>query len=225
MEQDELAILEAELMRRQQAVPQGQVPQVAPQGQAPQVAHQASPMDELAILEQEMMRRQQANMPEGNAQSRVLEPLVTMGTGLMGELASGGTALYGAATGNPDIRASVEETQEDWTYKPRTKAGQQSMKFLGELLQPVGDALEATEDFLGDTAYDFSRAIGLEGYAPIAGAAATSLPTLALELLGLTGVKRGAKVAKPVIKQAGKLADNMYNGVEGTVQGWLVIQS
>ena len=72
------------------------------------------------------------------------------------------------------------------TYQPRTEDGQQGLQDAAEFMQPVGDAFIGASEYLGDAAYEATGS-------PALGAAAYSVPTMALEALGLKGVKAASK--------------------------------
>lgn len=74
--------------------------------------------------------------------------------------------------------------------QPKTEVGKAQQQALGEALQPVGEALTTAERFLGD---ETLRATGSPALATVA----HTLPTAALELLGLKGAKRAAAVKTP----------------------------
>jgi hypothetical protein len=73
---------------------------------------------------------------------------------------------------------AINRTQEAMTYQPRTELGQENIQAVGEFMQPVGDAFIGDSEYLGDAAYDATGS-------PALGAAAYSVPTMALEALGL----------------------------------------
>ena len=88
---------------------------------------------------------------------------------------------------------AVESTRNALTYKPRSDAGQSQQQALGELLAPVGEALSESEKFLGE------NTLKLTG-SPALAAMAHSLPTAALELIGVKGSKRLTSVKAPSSK-------------------------
>ena len=94
---------------------------------------------------------------------------------------------------------AVEATREALTFAPQTEAGQAQQQAIGETLAPVGEALSGAEKFLGD------ETLKLTG-SPALAAAAFSLPTAALELLGVKGSKRLTGAAKEPSKRAIKKA-------------------
>lgn len=77
---------------------------------------------------------------------------------------------------------AVEATRQALTYQPRTEEGIEQQQAIGEALQPVGEALSSAERFLGDNVLDITGS-------PALATLAHTLPTVALELLGIKGAK------------------------------------
>ena len=74
--------------------------------------------------------------------------------------------------------------------KPKTETGIAQQKAIGETLKPVGEALKSAESFLGE------ETLNLTG-SPALAAVAHTLPTAALEALGLKFSKRFTTVKAP----------------------------
>ena len=74
--------------------------------------------------------------------------------------------------------------------KPKTETGQAQQAAIGEALKPVGEAISSAERFLGDETLELTGS-------PALATLAHTLPTAALELLGLKGAKRAAAVKTP----------------------------
>ena len=94
---------------------------------------------------------------------------------------------------------AVKATRDALTFTPSTKTGQAQQQAIGEALAPVGKALSSTEKFLGDNVLELTGS-------PALAAAAYSLPTAALELLGLKGAKKLTGAPKSPTKRAIKKA-------------------
>jgi hypothetical protein len=93
---------------------------------------------------------------------------------------------------------AVEATREALTYQPRTEEGQEQQQAIGEALQPVGEAISTAERFLGDNVLEATGS-------PALATAAYTLPTAALELLGIKGAGRVTGAPKaPTAKQVQK---------------------
>jgi len=127
----------------------------------------------------------------GGGVEAVLEPLATVASSVVAEPIAGvagiGQALNPFAEQGAGSRA-VEATRDALTFKPRTQTGQAGLEAVGGALQPVGEALAATEDFLGDTALDITGS-------PAAAATAATLPTALMALIP----------ASKIFKNSGKL--------------------
>lgn len=110
------------------------------------------------------------------------ENLLSILTGSVSDAAAGISGLLGG--GDVNERAQrIEDVKQGGTYQPRSESGKDVQAGLGEALQPVGEAITDTERFLGDTTLDVTGS-------PAAAAAAATLPTATLELLGLKGTRK-----------------------------------
>lgn len=85
---------------------------------------------------------------------------------------------------------AIQSTRDALTLKPRTEAGQAQQQALGETLAPVGEALSDTEKFLGENTL---KATGSPALASIA----HTLPTAALEMLGIKGARKATAIKGP----------------------------
>ena len=107
------------------------------------------------------------------------ETALTLGTGALGQIGGG---LHGLATLATTGDASKAAQAVDWasdelTYRPRTKAGQEGVQAVSEVLLPIGEALEAPSRWAGDTAESL-------GAPPWVSTLAYSTPAAAMELVG-----------------------------------------
>ena len=124
----------------------------------------------------------------------VVEPVSTLVSGALAEPIAGLAGLVkGAFAPSPEEAArrgaqAVEATREALTFKPRTEAGQRALKTIGGVLAPVGEALQKAETFLGDETFEATGS-------PALAAAATTLPTVIIEAIGLAGGKGFIKTA------------------------------
>lgn len=123
-----------------------------------------------------------------------LETGATLVTGAIAEPLAG---LAGAVTapfvGSEEATQNIEATREALTFQPRTEAGQQQIQQVGEFLQPVGEALSKAEQGLGDTVFEATGS-------PVLAAAATTIPTIAAEILGF-GLAKGVGKTGRAIKE------------------------
>jgi len=132
-----------------------------------------------------------------------LETAAAIGTGIIAEPVAGIAGI--AQTINPFAGEfaggeAVESVKEALTFAPRTEAGQETLGAVGKALEPVGKALTAAEEALGEKTLEVTGS-------PVLAAVAKSLPTAALEALGLGAPKIAAKVGqagKEVAKQAAR---------------------
>ena len=85
---------------------------------------------------------------------------------------------------------AVEATREALTFKPSTETGQSQQQAMGEALAPVGEALSSAEKFLGE------ETLNLTG-SPALASIAHTLPTAALELIGIKGARRATAIKDP----------------------------
>jgi hypothetical protein len=166
------------LIRRRELLDQLRV--IAPRGN----------IDEILPLANELRAIEDVT---GGAVEEFIEPLLTVGSSMIAEpiagLAGIGQALNPLADKGAGAKA-VAATREALTFKPRTQTGQRGLQAAGETLKPLGDAIGATEDFLGEGALSVTGS-------PLLATAAASLPTLAGELLGLgvfNKIKKGTRL-------------------------------
>ena len=127
----------------------------------------------------------------GRRAMQVIEPAVAMATGAIAEPISGLASLPALIYGDgvSDAVKAQQSIQEWMTYTPKTQAGIDGMKSVSDLLKPVADGMEWTSRGAGDFIYEQT---GSEELAAIA----YSMPTAALELLGLKGVRQAGKAGK-----------------------------
>jgi len=85
---------------------------------------------------------------------------------------------------------AVEATREALTFTPQTETGQAQQQAIGETLAPVGEALSGAERFLGD------ETLKLTG-SPALASMAHTLPSAALEILGVKGARRATAIKDP----------------------------
>ncbi len=128
---------------------------------------------------------------------------ISVGTSIVSDIAGGVAGLAtGLITDDSEAAQAVQEgIAEDFTFVPRGEEGQERLEQVGELLAPVGEALQEAESFLGDAAFE---ATGSPAFA----AAATVLPTAVLEILGVKGTRVVRNLRRNrVSKQLGKEVD------------------
>lgn len=117
----------------------------------------------------------------------VLEPAATIASSIVAEPVAGlaGLASIPFADSPAGVVGSVKDAL---TYQPRTEGGKAGLQAVGEALAPVGEAMQAAEEFTGEAGY--------QAGGPLLGSVTSTLPTAALEILGLGAVRRATKAKK-----------------------------
>ncbi len=136
-------------------------------GEAKQ-APQASPQDDFSLVDYV---------------TGALEPAATIITGAIAEPIAGLAGLGASIGGAEEGAKTVKNVRRALTYEPRTKGGKAGLQATGELLAPVGRALDASGEFLEEKTFDLT---GSEALAT----GMRRVPEAALELLGAKGVGR-----------------------------------
>jgi hypothetical protein len=138
--------------------------------------------------------------------SAIAEPIA----GLSGIVAT----LLGDAASGAD---TVQLVKDALTFEPKTKAGREQLKAVGEFIAPVGDALSSTESFLGSSVLDATGS-------PALAAIAHSLPTAALEAFGVKGLRgaklKGAKLSPKVAEAIQQAAPDLQIIKKATTQAY-----
>ena len=210
--QDEVAqrvAVETETQQRMDGAPSPAIPsQLSPQD--------AGVVDGQVQIEQETQRRLQPLTDEQPkepsffdrfkqlqpdqskiARERILEPTLTMGSAAVAEPVAG---LVGLATapiaGTEQAQKAIEATREALTIQPLTEGGEQTLQTIGEAIAPVAEVLEPIPKALGDFTLDLTGS-------PALATAAHSAPILALELVGLKGL-RNLQQGTRLIDDAGR---------------------
>lgn len=156
--------------------------------------------DQISAIDAEIAKRQQ-EASIGKDIIGGLETAATIASGAIAEPVAGLFAAYEQFKGG-DPSALVPFMQKELTYEPRTEAGKQQVQAVGEFMQPIGEAFQSVEKTLGDTVFEAANKIGLESVAPELAAMAHTLPTAALEALGVAGLRK----AKPPSISSGDIA-------------------
>lgn len=134
---------------------------------------------------------------EGTGVGGVFESAVTLVSGAIAEPIAG---LVGIAQSlNPFAEEfagarAAQATRDALTIRPPTQASKRALQTVGGVVEPVVEGLEAAEKFLGDETF---KATG----SPTLAAAATTIPTALLEVIGVASAK-GALKTSAKVKQA-----------------------
>jgi stage V sporulation protein SpoVS len=87
------------------------------------------------------------------------------------------------------VRA-IDSVSDALTYQPRTEEGQRQGQAIGEFIEPAAKQLSKAEKFLGNSALKLTGS-------PALAAMAHTLPTAALELIGVKGARNATRVDNP----------------------------
>lgn len=133
-------------------------------------------------------QRRGQDIPLADITASVIEPAATMITGAIAEPIAGLVGIAKTITSGPEAgAATVEAVREGLTFQPRTEAGREGLKTVGTLLEPLAEALQGAEKSLGDAAYKYTGS-------PALAALAATLPTAAIEAIGVGAAKGWLKV-------------------------------
>ncbi len=134
----------------------------------------------------------------------VAENVGALVSGAVAEPIAGLRGIYEQVTGG-DATKAIEETREAMSYQPRTEAGKEYQQDIGEALQPVIETLSETEKFLGENVLELTGS-------PELAAIAHTLPTAALEALGVKtalGAKAAKGISKNILKEVAPSKDDL----------------
>lgn len=176
-------------------LPNGKVIEGVPEGTPKEVIQQKAIMAGLATKKDFMNAFEKTMVTPGALE----ENIATIATAVAAEPIAGIAGI--AQSLNPFAEDgagadAVQSTRDALTFRPRIKEAQEGQQALGETLQPVGEAFSKAETTLGETTLDYT---GSEALA----AAAHTLPTAILEVLGVAGIK-GFKPSVRKIKTTGQ---------------------
>lgn len=133
---------------------------------------------------------------EGDAVSAVLEPAAAIASGIVAEPIAGLAGIGATVADDAEAGAeAVASTREALTFQPRTTRGQEGLAAVSEAIEPVAQAVQGAEQFLGD--------VGAEIGGPVGGAIGATIPTAALTALGVR--KTPGKPSKIDPKRAGEI--------------------
>ena len=141
--------------------------------------------------------------------TNVDETLLTMASGAIAEPIAGLAGI--AQTLNPFAEPgagaqAVEATREALTFQPKTQEGQQTLETVAGVVEPVGKAISATENAMGDFAFDLTGS-------PEIATLAKSTPTILMELLGLRALG-GLKKGTTLIDDVGEATPALRNALK-----------
>jgi hypothetical protein len=127
-----------------------------------------------------------------------LETTAAIAVPLVGEAAAGIGGLAKTITSGPEEgEKTINQIKEAFSFEPSLEETKRNLRAAGAILKPVGEALQKSREFLGDTVFEATDSPGLA-------TAAFIIPDAIMEILGARGV---AKLSRPgkVTKNASKL--------------------
>lgn len=170
-------------------------------------------------------QQQTANLPEGfeivsnepeasltDSLGGALDVAGTMASGIIAEPIAGIAGIAGAILPGEQGQGAewVESTREALTRQPSSETGQEYLQNVGEVLKPVAEGLSTAEKFLGEKTLEATGS-------PELAAIAHTLPTAALEALGVAGA---VKAGKPAIKATQKAAEATADAATKTAKSF-----
>ena len=121
-----------------------------------------------------------------------VENLASFASGAVADPIAGLSGIAASLFGDEGAGArTVEAIKEGMTYSPRLDSGKEIQAGVSDLMAPVGQAISATEDFLGDAALSATGS-------PALAAAASTIPTAVMEAVGLKGARHAKTGSIPV---------------------------
>lgn len=108
-----------------------------------------------------------------------------MGAGLVNQ----GAEILGQDAPLPSAGDTVGIVRDGASYQPRTETGQEYLQNVGEAIEPVAEVVSGAENYLGDTAYNITGS-------PAIAAAAKTMPTAIMELIGVAGGKGALRAGR-----------------------------
>ncbi len=142
-----------------------------------------------------------SSVPEGSVFGDFFRTVASVGSSVVAEPLAGlaGLATLAGTAGDVDRSVqAIESAREYLTYRPETTGSQAALQAIGETLEPIAEGLETVSSAAGDTVYEWTGS-------PELAAAAYSLPTAALEIAGIKGIRGGVTRIKDAdLRQAQK---------------------
>lgn len=162
-----------------------------------------------------------SSITEGSVFGDFFRTVASVGSSVVAEPLAGlaGIATLAGTAGDVERSAqAVESARESLTYRPETAGSQAALQAIGETLAPIAEGLETVSSATGDIVYEWTGS-------PELAAAAYSLPTAALEIAGIKGIRGGitrikdadlrqaqkAMLTDPELKYSGSVAEVKLN--------------
>jgi hypothetical protein len=147
--------------------------------------------------------KSQPESPQSNLGNKALGVAENVGSFISGAVAEPISGVAGIVQSlNPFAEEgagarAVEATRDALTFEPRTDEGQSQRQAIGEFIEPVAKQLSQAEKFLGDKTLEITGS-------PALAAMAYTLPTAALELIGVKGARNATRINEPSQKLINK---------------------
>lgn len=128
-----------------------------------------------------------------------LETAGTLASGAIAEPIAGIGGLAKTITSGLEAGTeTIKQIREGLTYKPQTEQGKKALEDFGEFASPVTDFLQNLETDTSDYYYDLTGS-------PTIAAAASTMPTVLMEVLGAGTVKGPLKGGKNALSKLKKM--------------------
>ncbi len=146
----------------------------------------ATPLSQDFIPTEEALAIPPASQPQttiGEDISPAIETGAAIASAAVAEPIAGLAGLITAPfVGVEEAVKNIDSIRDSLTFQPRSAESKAQLQSIGKTLQPVGEAFSKAESFLGDSVLEATGS-------PELAAAAHSLPTAVLELIGVKGLK------------------------------------
>jgi len=170
----------------------------------------ATPLSQDFIPTEEALAVPPAIQPEtsvGDQALGTLETAATIGSSIVAEPVSGLAGLISAPfVGVEGAVKNIDSIRDSLTFEPKSETSKAQLQSIGKTLEPVGDAFSKAESFLGNSVLEATGS-------PELAAAAHSLPTAMLELIGVKGLRSsrlsGAKLSSNVAEAIQQAAPDL----------------
>jgi len=127
-----------------------------------------------------------------------LETGATIASGIVAEPVAGLAGLITAPiVGSERASEIIDSTRQFFSFQPRTEAGKESLESVGQFLAPVSEFISDAEQSFGDAVFEKTDS-------PFLASIATTVPTIAGELIGVglfKGLAKTGRGAAKIIKE------------------------
>lgn len=146
----------------------------------------ATPIEQDFIPTEEALAVPAPGLQQPTIGEQALGTLETTGAIVSSAIAEPAAGLAGAVTapfvGVDEAVKNIDSIRDLLTFNPRSEESKSQLQAIGKALKPVGEAVSTAESFLGNSVLEATGS-------PELAAAAHSLPTAILELIGVKALK------------------------------------